>query len=103
MKVPALARIERANLILAVAATSLGGLLWGGRGMLAAGAGAALACANFWVLRRVGARAVARATAGEMGAAFALGGALVAKMTVLFALVWVGVRVLALPALPFAL
>jgi hypothetical protein len=100
----ALARIERANLILAVAATSAAGLIWGGRGMLAAGAGGALACANFWVLRRLGARVVARVRdGGSAGAALGLAAALVAKMTVLGALVWLVVRVAGLPVLPFAL
>jgi hypothetical protein len=107
VKVPALARIERLNLILAVAATSGAGLVWGGRGMLAAGAGGAMACANFWALRRLGVRAAARARdaarAGEAGPALALGGALVAKMTILFALVWLAVRVAGLAVLPFAL
>jgi ATP synthase I chain len=103
VRTAALARIERTNLILAVAATCLSGLLWGGRGMLAAGVGGALACANFWVLRRVGARAAARAEEGATGPAVALALALVIKMSVLFVLVWVAVRVLGLPALPFSL
>jgi hypothetical protein len=102
VKLPALARIERLNLILAIAATSLCGLLWGGRGMLAAGAGGLLACANFWVLRRLGGRAAARARDGAAGPALALGGALVLKMTVMFALVWLAVRVAGLAVLPFA-
>src|SRR5262245_61342444 len=103
MRSAALARIERANLVLAVAATSVAGLVWGARGMLAAAAGGALACANFWVLGRLGARVVARVQAGTSGAAVGLAMALVAKMTVLFALVYVAVRVIALPVLPFAL
>jgi hypothetical protein len=103
VKAAVLARIERTNLILGVVATALAGLIWGARGTIAAGAGAALACANFWVLRRVGARAVARAQKGEVGPALALAGALVAKMTVLFALVWLAVRVAGLDILPFAL
>jgi hypothetical protein len=102
-KSAALARIERTNLILGVAATCLAGLLGGGRAMASAGAGAALACTNFWVLRRLGARAVARAEAGQVGVALALSAALVAKMTVLFLLVWVAVRVAGLSVLPFAL
>jgi len=103
MKTAALARIERTNLILAVAATCVGGLGWGARGMLAAGVGAALGCANFWVLRRLGARAVARVQEGATGAALALAGALVAKMTALFVCVWLAVRVVGLAAMPFAL
>lgn len=104
MKVAApLARIERTNVILAIAATSLAGLLWGGAGMLAAAAGGALACVNFWALRRLGARAVARVQSGDTGPALALGAALIGKMTLMFALVWVAVRVAGLAALPFAL
>ena len=103
VKRSALARIERTNLILGVAATCLAGLIWGGRGMIAAGAGAALACLNFWALRRLGARAVARAQKGEVGPALALAAALVVKMTVLFGLVWLAVRVAGPEILPFAL
>jgi len=103
MRTAVLARIERANLVLGVVATSVAGLLWGGRGMLAAAAGAALACANFWALRRLGARAVARVQAGALGPALGLAAALIGKMTILFTLVWLAVRVAGLPALPFAL
>jgi ATP synthase I chain len=102
-KLSATARIERMNVILAVVMTSLAGLLWGAPGMLAAAAGGVLGCANFVVLRRLGAKAVAGVAAGDAGRAFALGGALVAKMTVLFALVWMAVRVAHLAVLPFAL
>src|SRR5437763_1695463 len=59
-----LASIEKMNLVLGAAAVAGGGLVWGGRGMLAAGAGAALSAANFWALRRLGAHAVARVEAG---------------------------------------
>jgi hypothetical protein len=103
MRTAVLARIERANLVLGVVATSVAGLLWGGRGMLAAAAGAALAGANFWALRRLGARAVARVQAGALGPALGLAAALIGKMTILFTLVWLAVRVAGLPALPFAL
>jgi hypothetical protein len=96
-------RIERLNLILAVAATSLAGLIWGARGMVAAAAGGLIACANFWMLRRLGARAVARAKTGGTGQALALAAALVAKMTALFVVVWLAVRVAGLSVLPFAL
>jgi hypothetical protein len=71
--------------------------------MVAAGAGAALACLNFWALRRLGARAVARVQAGALGPALGLAAALIGKMTLLFTLVWLAVRVAGLPALPFAL
>ena len=103
MKTAATARIERTNLVLAIALTSLAGVLWGGRGMVAAAAGGALSCANFIVLRRLGAKAVAGVVAGGTGRALALGGALIAKMTVLFVLVWMAVRVAHLAVLPFAL
>lgn len=99
-----LKKIERGNLILGVAGVALGGLLWGARGMLAAGVGATLANLNFWVLRRLGRRAVQRVESGATGGqALALAAGLIIKMTALFALVWVAVRVLALPVLPFAL
>src|SRR5215471_609149 len=75
MKTAVLARIERTNLVLGVAATAVAGLLWGGRGMLAAAAGAALACANFWALRRLGARGGARAGGGAGAGAGPGGGA----------------------------
>ena len=48
-----LARIERTNLILAAVVTCLAGLLWGPRGALGAGAGALLACADFYGLVRL--------------------------------------------------
>jgi len=106
-------KIERANLILGVAVTALAGLVWGGRGMLGAGVGAALACVNFVAIRRLGGRAVRSALAGMLdggatpgkmaGQGLALAAGLLIKMTVLFALVWVAVRVLALPVVPFAL
>ena len=98
---PVLARIERANVVLAVALTSLAGILWGGAGMLAAGAGALLACADFFFLGRLGARAVASVRAG--GSPFGLGFALIAKMGALFGLVFVAIRVVHLAVMPFAL
>ena len=88
-----LATIEKMNLVLGVAAVAGGGLLWGARGMLAAGAGAALSVANFWALRRLGARAVARVEAGATtGQALLLVASLAGKMMLLFALVWVAIR-----------
>jgi len=103
--------IERANVILGIAATALAGVLWGGRGMAAAAVGAALACVNFVAIRRLGGRAIrstlaATATTSDARAAgrgLALAIGLLVKMTALFALVWIAVRVLALPVLPFAL
>jgi hypothetical protein len=97
-------RIERVNAILAVALTAVAGIVWGPRGTLSAGAGALLACADFYVLARLGARAVVAARDGA--SAGALGGlalALLGKMTALFALVFVALRVAHLAAAPFAL
>jgi len=97
-------RIERANAILAVTFTALAGLVWGPRGTLAAGAGALLACADFHVLARLGARAVVAARDGASAAALgALALALIGKMTALFALVFVALRVAHLPVAPFGL
>jgi hypothetical protein len=96
-----LGRIERVNLILAGLVTVLAGALWGARGAMAAGAGAALACADFWLLVRIGGRLVASAREGtpSRGLSFLL----LAKTLVLFALVFVAIGVLHLPAIPFAL
>ena len=96
--------IQRTNIVLGVAATAVGGLLWGGRGMLAAGIGAALAIANFWAIRRLGLRAAAKVAGGEAAPrALPLVAALVGKMALLFALVWLMVRRVGLPVLPFTL
>ena len=96
-----LARIERINLILAVLVTGLAGAIWGARGAVAAGAGAALACADFWLLVRIGSRLVASARAGNpsRGLTFLLLG----KTMALFALVFIAIAVLHLDAIPFAL
>ena len=96
-----LARIERINLILAALLTALAGAIWGVRGAVAAGAGAALACADFWLLVRIGSRLVASARAGNpsRGLSFLLLG----KTMVLFALVFVAIAVLHLDAIAFAL
>jgi hypothetical protein len=96
--------IERANVILAVAFTALAGLLWGPRGTLGTVAGALLACADFYVLARLGRRAVAATRDGA--SAGALGGlafALIGKMTALFALVFVALRIAHLAVVPFGL
>jgi hypothetical protein len=104
MKTHAIDKISRVNLVLGAAMTAGAGLLWGAGGMLAAGAGALLACVNFWAITRLGRRAVSRVEAGATnGQAVALGIGLVVKMTALFALVWLAVRVIKLQALPFAL
>ena len=96
-----LARIERTNVILGIALTALAGVLWGWSGMVGAGAGALLACIDFRFLGRLGARAIAQVRAG--GSPWDLGFALIAKMAALFALVFVAIRVLHLPVIPFAL
>lgn len=95
--------IQRANIVLGAAATAASGLIWGARGMLATGVGAALALANFWAIRRLGARAIAKVTEGSVPQALSLVAALVAKMAILFALVWLVVRRLGLPVLPFTM
>jgi hypothetical protein len=99
--IPALARIERANLILGVALTCIAGLLWGTAGTLGAGAGALIACLDFYVLGRLGARAVAQVRQG--GSPWGLGLALIGKMTGLFTLVFIAIRVVRLSVIPFAL
>ena len=71
--------------------------------MVAAGIGAALAVANFWAIRRLGARAVAKVAAGSVPQALSLVAALVAKMALLFALVWLVVGRMRLPVLPFTM
>jgi hypothetical protein len=105
MKTDALDKITRANLVLGAAVTAVAGLLWGAHGMLAAGVGAALACLNFEAITRLGRRAVRRVETGGGGSGqgIALAAGLLIKMTALFAMVWVAVRVVKLQALPFAL
>jgi hypothetical protein len=101
---PAIKKIERANLILGVAITCGAGLLWGAAGMLAAGVGAALGCLNFWSIARLAGRAVARVQTGATGGQAAmLGVGLALKMAALFVLVWAAVRVGHLAVLPFSL
>jgi hypothetical protein len=95
--------MDLANLIMAVVLTTLGGFVWGKPGAVAGGVGSALACINLWVLRRLAARAVARAAAGDTTQASWLIAALGAKMIVLFALVWLAIRVYNLALVPFAI
>ena len=96
--------IQRFNVILGAAATAAGGLLWGGRGMLAAGIGAAVSVANFWAIRRLGMRAIAKVASGDsIPQALTWTAALILKMTVLFGLVWLLIRKIGLPVLPFTL
>jgi len=96
-----LGRIERVNLILAALVTLLAGALWGARGAIAAGAGAALAVADFWLLVRIGARLVASARTGNPSRG--LLALLLGKTAALFALVFIAIAVLHLEAIPFAL
>ena len=98
-----LGAIEKTNLVLAAAVTALGGLVWGKAGLCAAGVGAALACFNLWAMHRLAGRAIARAAAGDTAAAAGLLAALGAKMLILFALVWVAIRVYNLALVPFAI
>jgi hypothetical protein len=96
--------IQRTTLVLGAAATAVSGLIWGGRGMIASGAGAALAIVNFWALRRLGGRAAARVAAGASPAqAVVLVAGLSVKMLLLFGLVWLAIRRVGLPVLPFTL
>jgi hypothetical protein len=98
-----LAAIEKTNLVLALAVTALGGLVWGRPGLLAAGVGAALACINLWAIHRLASRAMARASAGETALAAGLVAAMGGKMLILFGLVWVAIRVYNLALVPFAI
>ena len=98
-----LAAIEKTNLVLALAVTALGGVVWGRAGLLAAGVGAALACINLWAIHRLAARAIERAAAGATAQAAGLVDALGVKMMILFALVWVAIRVYNLALVPFAI
>ena len=95
--------IEKTNLVLALAVTALGGLVWGKAGFWAAGVGAALACLNLWAIHRLAAKAIARAAAGATAAATGLVAAMGGKMLILFALVWVAIRVYNLALVPFAI
>ncbi len=96
--------IQRTNVVLGAVATAVAGIVWGGTGMLAAGVGATLSVANFWVIRKLGARAIEKVASGEsVPQALGLVAALVAKMALLFALVWLVIRRGGLPVLPFAI
>ena len=95
--------MDLANLTLAVVVTALVGLGWGRPGAAACGVGALLACINLWVIRRLAARAVARAAAGDKAQASWLMAALGAKMLILFGLVWLCIRVYNLALVPFAI
>lgn len=96
-----LGRIERVNLVLAVLVTALAGLIWGKPGALAAGAGAGLACVDFFVLVRLGAKIVAQARVGVPPRALSF--LLLTKTLALFALVFVAIRLAGLDPIAFAL
>jgi hypothetical protein len=95
--------MDLANLTLAVTVTALVGLGWGRPGAVAGGVGAILACVNLWVIRRLAARAVARAAAGDKAQASWLLAALGTKMLILFGLVWIAIRVYNLALVPFTI
>jgi hypothetical protein len=96
--------MERTGVLVAVAATALSGAIWGGAGVRAAGFGAALACVNLWVMRRLVGKALREAEAGHGDAALKrLMALLLFKLPILAALVWVAVKPLGLSVAPFAL
>jgi len=103
MKSKRFGTLDLANFALAVAVTVLVGLGWGRAGVLAGGVGALLACTNLWVIRRLAAKAVARAAAGDKAQVSWLMAALGAKMLILFGLVWLCIRVYNLALVPFAI
>jgi hypothetical protein len=103
MKSKRFGTLDLANFALAVAVTVLVGLGWGRAGVLAGGVGAFLACTNLWVIRRLAAKAVARAAAGDKTQVSWLMAALGAKMLILFGLVWLCIRVYNLALVPFAI
>jgi hypothetical protein len=95
--------VERTTVVLAVALTCVGGLLWGARGTLATGAGGILACLNIYVMSRLAGRAVDRARAGDTTRASLFGAGMIAKMMVLVGLCWLAVGVVHLSVPAFAL
>ena len=103
MKSKRFGTLDLANFALAVAVTVLVGLGWGRAGVLAGGVGALLACTNLWVIRRLAAKAVARAADGDKAQVSWLMAALGAKMLILFGLVWLCIRVYNLALVPFAI
>ena len=106
MNPKALIAIERTAAVLAAATTAVAGVVWGPSGFFAAGAGAALACANLWAIRRLAARAFVRvlnAPPSDGRGAGALGAGLMLKMLLLFVLVYLAVGPLGFAVAPFAL
>ena len=98
-----LGTMDLVNASLGVLVTALAGLLWGRAGLVAAGAGALLACLNLYAIRRLASRAVRCAAAGDKNQAAKLLLALGAKMMILFALVWVALRIYNLALVPFTI
>ena len=103
MKSSPVAIMDLANAGLGAFMTVLAALVWGGTGAMSAGVGALLAVINLWAIRRLAARAVRRAAAGDKGQATWLVAALGAKMMLLFALVWVAIRIYNLALVPFTI
>jgi hypothetical protein len=103
MKSNHLSTMDLVNTSLGVLVTALAGLLWGRAGVVAAAAGALLACLNLHAIRRLARRATRRAAAGDKNQAPKLLVALSVKMMILFALVWVAIRIYNLALVPFAI
>lgn len=104
MNTAPLAAAERTHVVLGIAVAALCGIAWGSWALLSAGAGALLGAGNLRAIRRLATNAVSQVMADEgQGATGRLLGAMFAKMIALFALVWLGVRVVKLDVLPFAL
>jgi hypothetical protein len=95
--------LDLANLGFAAVVTILVALGWGKPGLVPVAAGALLACINLYVVRRLAARAIRRAAAGDRTQASWLLAALAAKMLVLFGLVWLCIRVYNLALVPFTI
>jgi hypothetical protein len=95
--------MDLANAGLGVLVTALAGLLWGWAGVVAAASGALLACVNLYTIWRLAGRAARRAAAGDKNQAAKLLAALGVKMTILFALVWVALRICNLCLVPFTI
>jgi hypothetical protein len=95
--------MDLANASLGVLVTALAGSLWGRSGLIAAGSGALLACLNLYAIRRLASRAARRAAAGDKNQASKLLAALGVKMLLLFALVWVALRIYNLALVPFTI
>lgn len=108
-------RAERATWVLGVAAVALSGLLWQGRGMLGAAAGAFIGGLNLRALRFLATRMFALLSAGAASPSGArppghgVGGAgrlvllSTVKLLALAAAVYLAIGPLGLPFVPFAL